>query len=122
MEPRNVIRQGLGELPARGGGDEPEWKHTVPIVGPHDGGEIMIGVEFHDMPTDGYVAFSVPGPDPQNSINYPKSPISQPNGSVVESVNWPPDYSSMMTIEWWKGATTPQKGAGIEPIVFLPAL
>jgi len=121
MDTQKLVRQSFGKLPTDGFDDQPTWSDRIPITGPPEGGELYIGIQLHEMPTDGYIAFSAPGPDPQNSVDYPKSRIANPNGSIFQSVVWPPNFPSVLTIEWWQGATVPPPGSWIEPLVLYPA-
>ncbi len=109
------------------------WRNTIPvsntqttlqfvdpIVGSASGGNIMIGVMCKDMPTDGFFAFSVPGPDPKSTIVVNKTPIFSPNMAPTVSVQWTPSFNSSIEVSYWQGNTKPPAGASITSIIILP--
>jgi hypothetical protein len=98
-------------------GDNPTYTKEQPITGPAEGGILAIGLQCVNMPTDGYISFSVPGPDAANTIVFPKTPILTPNYRPDFEVQWPPDFNSEITYSYYEGATPPPAGAGIEVVV-----
>jgi len=99
---------------------QPTWQQTTPITGMPDGGQILVGFQCANMPTDGFVALSVPGPDPADSVNVPKTPITNPNMAVAVQVTWPPNYSTEATLTYWAGATAPAAGSSITLQLMVP--
>lgn len=99
---------------------QPTWQQVTPITGMPDGGQLMIGFQCTNMPTDGFVALSVPGPDAADSVNIPKMQITYPSMSVFSTVVWPPNYSTQATLSYWAGATAPAAGASITLQLLLP--
>lgn len=98
------------------------WTETSPITGAEQGGEFQVGLKFKDMPTDGYIAFSVPGYDADSGVVFPDPPeqmyrIPKSNGSILVTLNWRPRFNSSITVRYWQGATAPPRGANITPIV-----
>ena len=98
----------------------PSWQTTTNITGSTEGGQLQIGIQCTNMPNDSYVAFSVPGPDAQNTINVPKMQISNGNLALSLPVNWPAGFQSSITISYWQGSTNPQVGASIVPTLWIP--
>lgn len=98
----------------------PTFQYTTNIAGAPNGGQFNVGVQLTSMPTDGYFAFSVPGPDAQDSVVIPKTAIPNPNYAPTVTVNWPKGYQSSITISYWQGATTPPVGSTITPIITIP--
>lgn len=96
---------------------EPIVQQTIPIIGPASGGTLSIGLQCHNMPTDGFIEFSVPGPDKQNTIIFPKSRIVTPNYSPSFMVEYPPNFETEMTWTYYQGVTPPPAGASITPFV-----
>lgn len=98
----------------------PTWQQVIPVTGPPEGGSLMLGIQCQNMPTDGYVAFSVPGPDAASTVHMPKTQISYPSMAITFPVTWPPNFATEATITYWMGATPPPAGASISPQVLVP--
>ncbi|MDX2361881.1 MAG: hypothetical protein QNK23_13815 [Crocinitomicaceae bacterium] len=96
---------------------QPTIHETVPIVGPAEGGILNIGVVCKGIPPGGYLQFSVQGPDPANSINFPKTLIPIVGYTPTIQVKWSAGFDSTMEISYWKEDTTPPDGASLNPIV-----
>ena len=99
---------------------EPTWQTTVPIDIGAQGGLFYLGIRCTEMPTDGFVAASAAGPDPANSFNIPRTPITNPNMTILNPVQWPAGFSSKMTIRYWQGATPPPPNASITSVMMKP--
>lgn len=104
----------------------PTWQRTSLLTGAREGGEFRVGYSCKDMPTDGYLAFSVPGYDRGSSIVFPNPPrqraeIYDPNQSFMVKIRWRDAYSSSLTITYWQGSERPVRGATITPIIAIPA-
>jgi hypothetical protein len=97
------------------------WQQTIPVTGPDQAGQVMVGVACSNMPTDGYVAAYMQGPDVQNTLNLPKSPITTPNMQLTVTLNLPASYKTNMIITYWQGSTTPPYLANIAPFLGLPS-
>lgn len=113
MGMRNVT-----EVPSGAG----TWTQTVPLQGPPDGGTFQVGVQCREMPTDGFIAFSVQGPphDPAGTVVIPKRPITSPNMMFTAPVSWSePNYQSSIVITYTQGATPPPAGASISAVVLI---
>lgn len=55
------------------------WSLTTNIAGPASGEPFLVGVQCTNMPTDGQISFSIPGPIPSiPAIIVPMSPIQKP--------------------------------------------
>lgn len=102
-------------------GASPTWQTSYEVVAPPEASTLIIGLQCSNMPTGGFVAMSVPGPDAQNSINIPKTPITSPNMVLASQVTWPANYTTEATLSYWQGATAPQAGASISPVIWMPA-
>lgn len=96
------------------------WQKTVPVTAPPDGGQVLVGVACNNMPTDGCFAASMQGPDPANSLNLPKTPITTPNTNLTVPVTLPPNFKTTMVITYWQGNTVPPYMANITPVLQLP--
>lgn len=103
-------------------GAGPTWTQTAPLDGAEDGGEFQVGLKFKDMPTDGWIAFNVPGYDAGSSVVMPDPPdqkyrIPKSNGSILVSLDWRKGFRSSISVSYWQGATPPPQGANITPVV-----
>jgi hypothetical protein len=107
----------MSETQQRG---EPTWQQSFPVEGPPDGGTISAGIQCTNIPTDGYVAVTMPGPDQANSLDIPRTPIPNPNWQIFQQLQWPANFSTEMTITYWQGATAPPAGASINPVLMVP--
>jgi len=98
--------------------DQPTWQQTFPITGPDAPGLVYAGVQCANMPTDGYVAFSVADPE-GGSIR--KTQIASPNMQIILPLDWPAGHQTEMTIAYWQGQTEPPEGASISPVLNMPS-
>jgi hypothetical protein len=96
------------------------WTQVIPVTGPDAGGMVNVGIQCVKMPTDGFVSATMAGPDPQNSLNLPKTPIKLPNMNVFVPITLPPAFKTNMVINYWQGATAPPYMATIAPLLQLP--
>ena len=97
----------------------PTQQWSLAVTGPQNPGQVWIGIQCNNMPTDGFVSYNVPGllPPPSQKI-----PISFPNMNSSQPVTWPgSSFATSLNITYWQGATVPPAGASITPVVFLPA-
>lgn len=94
-------------------------ENNAAIEGPREGGYVNIGVQCQNLPTDGRIEFSVPGPDQKNTINFSAN-IVNPNYGPTVQVQYPPKFNTTLTFRYFKGATNPPDGANIIPIVGSP--
>ncbi|MGE7774774.1 hypothetical protein ACQKLP_08625 [Chitinophaga sp. NPDC101104] len=96
---------------------QPTIENYATIYGAENGGLLNIGVQCQNLPTDGEIEFSVPGPDAQNTIIFPRQAIPNPNFAPTVQVRWPDNFDSTITFRYYKGKTDPPDGANIIPIV-----
>ncbi len=96
---------------------QPTIENYATIYGAENGGLLNIGVQCQNLPTDGEIEFSVPGPDAQNTIIFPRQAIPNPNFAPTVQVRWPDNFDSTITFKYYKGKTDPPDGANIIPIV-----
>jgi hypothetical protein len=101
-------------------GQAPTWTQTTPVVGPSPAQPFYLGIQCNNMPTDGMVGFSVPGPVPTiPPIVVPLSPIVNPNMSMTVQVDWPAGAQSSITVIYQMGPTQPPAGASITVVMYL---
>jgi hypothetical protein len=98
-------------------GTQPTIENTSPIIGSQQSGKLNIGVQLDNLPDDGYIEFSVAGPDKENTIEYKKTSIGHAHSGITVEVTWPANFNSSLVFKYWKGATEPPAGANIIPIV-----
>ena len=96
---------------------QPTIQDVSPIKGPSNGGVLNIGVQCQNLPTDGTISFTVPGPDKSNTINFIDKPILSPNYAPTFQVEWPENFESTLTFTYKQGAIKVPDGANIIPIV-----
>lgn len=95
----------------------PTRQWSIPITGPAETGQIMIGVQCTNMPANdgGQISFTVPG-----LLDPVTVPIYTPNAAPTTRLIWPANTASTMNITYWQGKTVPPKDASIAPVVVLP--
>ncbi|WP_028060602.1 beta-propeller fold lactonase family protein [Candidatus Solirubrobacter pratensis] len=93
------------------------WVLDMPLQGPPVGGLFKCGLQFNNVPTDGYFAFSITGPTPQGSVSVPKTPITSIGETYLTPIDWTGsnNYTATMSVSYWAGATPMPKGANITP-------
>jgi hypothetical protein len=93
------------------------WVLDMPLQGPPVGGLFKCGLQFNNVPTDGFFAFSITGPTPQGSVSVPKTPITSIGESYLTPIDWTgsDNYTATMSVSYWAGATPMPKGANITP-------
>jgi hypothetical protein len=94
----------------------PTSQYVTPISGPPDTGNLSVGIQWQDLPLDGQIAFSVPGPDAAGTVVQPQTPIPTPTGVLLFPVAWPPGFQTSMTVSFWQGSTPLPSGATITPV------
>ncbi|MBK3842450.1 hypothetical protein G3A42_31345 [Paraburkholderia aspalathi] len=102
----------------------PQWSQTIAITGPVAGGQFQVGVQWHNMPTDGgTISYSIPGGPDGNPppVNTKAIPIYASDAAPMTPVTWPANFASSISITYTQGETPPPKGAYIAPAVNLPA-
>jgi hypothetical protein len=97
------------------------WQQTIPVTSPDQAGQVMVGVACSNMPTDGYVAAYMQGPDVNNTLNLPKTPITDKNMQLTVKLILPASYKTNMIITYWQGATVPPYLANVAPFLGLPS-
>ena len=98
------------------------WSYSTNITGPTQPGAFWVGVQCTNMPTDGQIGFSIPGPNPSiPPIISNMGPITNPNmyNSVMIN-NWPGNSQSSITVDYKQGATAPPKGANVIVTLMVP--
>jgi hypothetical protein len=97
------------------------WTQVIPVTGPDEGGTVNVGIQCVNMPTDGFVSATMAGPNPQNSLNLPKTQIKLPNMNLFVPITLPPSFKTNMVINYWQGPTAPPYMATIAPLLQLPS-
>jgi hypothetical protein len=96
---------------------QPTIQNSSPIIGPTSGGVMNIGVQCQNLPTDGYISFSVPGPDSANTIIFPRTKIISPNYAPTFQVSYPPGFNTSLQFIYEQGPSGTPDGANLLPIV-----
>jgi hypothetical protein len=97
--------------------DLPSIQNKWTIEVPRHENPISIGVSCQNLPTDGFIEFSVIGPTEETSFTFPKTRIPAPNYSPTVQVNLPAGINATLEFKYYKGAKNPPDGANIIPIV-----
>jgi hypothetical protein len=113
------VPRGVDELTPQSTVAETSWQQSFPVTGPPEAELFYAGVQIKNMPTDGFFAASMAGPDVANSLNIPRSPITAPNMTVTEPLVWPAGFDTEMIITYWQGPTVPPADASIEPVLIM---
>jgi len=92
----------------------PTLTRTTKLQMGDSGGPVFVSVEFKDIPPDGTYSVSVPGPDPENTISVPQSPVPRGSALVSWKVNYPAQFQTSITVSYWQGPTPLQPGADIQ--------
>ncbi len=74
---------------------------------------VQIYVAFPGFPKDGSFAVQVPGTDSSNTISIPQIPIPSCADGLIWLVNYPANFATALTVNYWQGATTPPAGRQI---------
>lgn len=98
------------------------WSNTSNISGPEQPGNFWVGVQCSNMPTDGQLGYSIPGPNPSiPPIISNMGPITNPNMyNSVMIPNWPGGAKSSITVNYKQGATPPPPGSNVTVTVMVP--
>lgn len=94
------------------------WNQSL-SPGNDDGGTVYVGVQLQNIPIDGTISFSVPGPDQADTLVIQNMRVPDPNAYVVWKVTYPANYVTNMALTYVQGATPPPGGANILPFVML---
>lgn len=98
----------------------PTIQGVASIIGPSAGGVLSIGLQCDKLPTDGYIEFSVPGPDADNTIIFPKTKIVASNYAPTFQVTYPSvpgGFVTQMNWTYYQGATPAPAGSNVIPFV-----
>jgi|GEM_PF-1496497 len=103
-------------------GAGPTWSQTTNITGPATPSVFNLGIQCKNMPTDGIVSYTIPGPNPSiPPIILPSQQIPNPNwSSTVQISNWPANAQSSIVVNYTQGPTTPPSGANISVSLTVP--
>lgn len=98
----------------------PTIQGVAPISGPSAGGIMSVGLQCKDLPTDGYISFSVPGPDEENTIIFEKSRILKSNYGPTFQVEYPAmpgGFQTQMSWAYYQGPTPAPEGSNVIPFI-----
>jgi hypothetical protein len=76
-----------------------------------------VGIQLKNIPADGTVSISIPGPDAADTIINASMRVPDPNAAVVWAVSYPANFQNSLILNYWKGNTLPPGGANITLIV-----
>ena len=99
---------------------QPTMQGSAPVQGPSAGGVLNLGLQCQGLPKDGFIEFSVPGPDDDNTIIFPKSPIIRSNYAPSFQVEYPAKPGGFLTQMFWRyyqGPTPAPGGSNVVPFV-----
>jgi len=86
----------------------PDFSYNTAVGVKSGGGTLYLSITWvGGLPMDGSFAVNLQGPDPNNSIAVPKSPLSQYQGgySPRSPLVFPPNFSTSLQVYHWPGAT-----------------
>ncbi|MFT4664153.1 MAG: DNA-binding beta-propeller fold protein YncE [Gammaproteobacteria bacterium] len=106
---RNTSRQ-PGELPI--------LQNSSNIDSGTGGGYMNVGIQLNNIPVECEIEFQVPGPNAQNTINYEKKPVPNPNSAPTQRVLYPEGFQTTLTWKLYNPNKVPlPEGANIIPII-----
>ena len=76
-------------------------------------GTYLVGVQLVNMPVDGSLAVSMPGPDAANTVVAQSFHPPTPNAAVLWTTTYPAGFSLSAAVSYFQGATAPPKGATV---------
>lgn len=74
-------------------------------------GRYLVGLQFTNLPVDGSVTVSIPGPDAADTLVIPSFHPPSPNAVAAWAVTYPAGFQTSAAVSYWAGATTPPTGA-----------
>lgn len=77
-------------------------------------GRYLVGLQFVNIPIDGSVTLSIPGPDAANTIVVPSFHPSTPNAAVVWTATYPAGFPLSAVVSYWQGSTAAPTGATVQ--------
>jgi hypothetical protein len=80
-------------------------------------GQYLVGVQCVNLPVDGSLTVSIPGPDAANTIVVPSFHPPLPNVVVASMVTYPAGFSPSAAVSYWQGATAPPVGANVRFVI-----
>jgi hypothetical protein len=101
----------------------PDQTYATGIDAPAAGLSFTLGITFKNMPLDGRIAINMQGPDADNSIAIPPSPLTQYQGGYNRTeprLRFPPFFTSSLRVQYWKGATPVPDNAQIQVLLQVP--
>ncbi|HET9532456.1 MAG TPA: hypothetical protein VFQ92_19010 [Blastocatellia bacterium] len=91
--------------------------YQYPLTATSAATQQYVGIQFENIPTDGTVSISIPGPDAADTIVNTSMHIPDPNAVVVWHVSYPANFENSIVLNYWQGSTAPPAGANITTIV-----
>jgi DNA-binding beta-propeller fold protein YncE len=93
----------------------PDFKYSHPIAMKSGGGTVMLSISFVNIPADGTFSVNMQGPDANNSIALPQSPVP-PLGTwapLNNRLHLTKDFKTSLNVYHWPGATKVPNNAQI---------
>jgi hypothetical protein len=97
----------------------PALQQTV-TVSSGAGGTFTVSGNGYNLPMDGTMSVECPGPDEANSVNIYNQPVINPNMVLAQNVTWPANFTTTVSVTFWKGQTPPPQGASVRAAVYIP--
>jgi len=85
----------------------PTMSYEYPLPTPAAATQQYVGIQFQNIPADGTVSISIPGPDAANTIVNASMHIPDPNAVVVWPVSYPANFQNSILLNYWQGSTAP---------------
>lgn len=82
--------------------------------------KVFVCVQCQHMPTDGFIALTVPGPNGVPLVAIPKTAIHLPNMSLRVLVEWPAGFDTSLIVDFWRGSMPPPPPAVVYPYLIWP--
>jgi hypothetical protein len=99
----------------------PTMSYEYPLPAPSVATKQYVGIQFQNIPTDGTVSISIPGPDAADTIVNASLNIPDPNAVVVWPVSYPANFRNSIILTYWQTQTHKAPGgANILSIILKP--
>jgi len=99
----------------------PTMTSQSPLSAGTGAGTAYAGIQLANIPVDGTVSLSVPGPDAANTIVVTGMKVPDPNAFVSWPVTYPDHFQTSAVITYTKGTTPPSNGSIVATLVPRPA-
>lgn len=99
---------------------QPTVSWNVELAAGTGSNNLYVGVQLTDIPTDGTLSLSVPGPDAGNTIVVHSMRVPDPRAYVAWPVTYPDDFRTSAVMTYTAGPTVPGQAGIVATVVPRP--